>query len=101
MLLGAFYCLDHSALEYLSRGEPSEYPILLSLTYSNCRFAGVEGAAFAQLKRFKFFLGIRRSREPSRIVGSLESLKVQHGWDIRVRENWLDEFWHQEMDGEL
>jgi len=78
-------------------GEP--FDVLLVMLRQ--RFGAEEAAGFVRLKRFEFFLRPRRSKKPSRMFAGLESLRVQHGWDIRVHENWVQEFWHREMDEEF
>jgi len=66
------------------------------------RFGQVEGAERTRLERFEFFVsGLRRPNQPSYMIAGLESLKMERGWDIRVREQWVHEFWVQEMDGEF
>ncbi|KAF7337945.1 hypothetical protein MVEN_02017900 [Mycena venus] len=62
------------------------------------RFGGVDGADCARLQHFKFFLHRLRFRKASPMISSLEELRVQHGWDVRVHENWFQGFWNQEMD---
>ncbi|KAJ7474347.1 hypothetical protein FB451DRAFT_1248681 [Mycena latifolia] len=63
-------------------------------TMLQARFRGISGAEFTLLRLFTLW----GRKKNTTLSASLTTLKEREGWDIRIDEEYMGDFWKEDMD---